>query len=268
MMGTCKLCGEQRQLKKSHIIPRSYYRSAKRGQGQLIKIKDDQDTAPMLINSDPKEPLLCQDCEQFLSDNYEREGTRLFKPSRDRRHQVVRMGEYVKFKGFKYRLTYLYFLSILWRAAVSRLPQYAGVELAGIEPYVRDCLRRKHLDLNPQIRIDHFIKLGIVRVVDRTGAVPDSLLKGAILDMNRSLGKPASTQGALFYFMVDGFLIVYVLKPEPSLEQLRTARFEFQVPDRSSVKIRFLDIQEVAEISNVMATAIRKAQEHPEAGPQ
>jgi hypothetical protein len=45
MMDTCKLCGELRQLEKSHIIPRSYYRRAKRGQGQLIKIKDDQDTA-------------------------------------------------------------------------------------------------------------------------------------------------------------------------------------------------------------------------------
>lgn len=213
MNGICKMCGAHSKLCESHIIPRSYYKRLKKGGGQLLIIKNDQDTLPKLSNSDPKENLLCFECEQFLSVEYERSGVRLFKPTRSERHRVVPMGQYVKFKRFLYRETYLYFLSILWRASVSSLPQYAGIFLGGFEPLVRECIREKKLAFHPQIRVDYLIKIGIMRMVDYSGQVSDEILKKGVLDLSSSHGESVR-EGVTYFFMVDGFLVVYMMKAE------------------------------------------------------
>lgn len=262
MNGLCRLCQEERDLQESHIIPRSYYRSVKGGKGQLVKIKDDPETAPAFVNADPKELLLCHECEQFLSGTYEKEGTRLFKPSKARRHKIVRMGEYVKFKGFKYRSTYLYFISILWRVSVSSLPQYSSIYLGEVEPLVRACIRQKRLTINSQVRLDDFIRLGIFRMVDRTGKIPDEALKKIIVDFGCSCGSSVE-EGVVFFLMVDGFLVVYLFKIESSWELQCASRMLCQIKDRSSIKVPYMDIKEVSEISGVIASAIRKAKIHP-----
>ena len=108
----CKLCDSLDELQESHIIPRSIFKSLKRKSGQLAKVNGVSGTPLVKENSDLKEPLLCKNCEQFLSVSYEQYGTRLFKNP----NGVTKKENHIEFANFEYEKYYLYLLSILWRA--------------------------------------------------------------------------------------------------------------------------------------------------------
>lgn len=254
---SCKLCGKIKPLQRSHIIPQSYYRRLKKGSnGQLLKVKDDEATPPIFSNSDPKDRLLCRDCEQFIDKTYEKAGTRFFMPG----SSTVVTSDYVKIKNFKYRVIYLYFISILWRASESNLPQYQGLTLGDFGPIVRGCISRKTLSINPQIRIDHFIKVCVVRIVEASQVVPDIVIKHCLMDMTMEKGK-THQDGIMFYFMVDGFLVCYYLKAEQSFEIQKTAKYLSQLEERSSIRIKKVDISELSQISDAFSTLTRKVLE-------
>lgn len=209
-----------------------------------------------MANSDPKDRLLCRDCEQFIDKNYEKAGTQFFRP----RPSTVVISDYVKIKQFKYRIVYLYFISILWRASESNLPQYQGLTLGDFGPIVRDCLSRRSLNINPQIRLDHVIKVCVVRIVEASQAIPDIVIKHCLMDMTMEKGKTYQ-DGIMFYFMVDGFLICYFLKPERNFELQKTAKYLSQLEDRSSIKIPKVDICELSQICDMFTTLTRKVLE-------
>lgn len=95
----CHMCSKSSELQNSHIIPRSYFKSLKGNNGQLFIVSTDESVGSKLTNSDPKEQLLCWECEQFISVNYERYGTRLFKEYR----KVKRYNQYIVFKQFRFK---------------------------------------------------------------------------------------------------------------------------------------------------------------------
>lgn len=70
-METCKLCHSLAKLKKSHIYPKSYIKNIKQDGGQVLQLNTERKKKPQKTNFDPKEQLFCNDCEQFLSINYE-----------------------------------------------------------------------------------------------------------------------------------------------------------------------------------------------------
>lgn len=255
----CRLCGEEKLLRKSHIIPQSYYRRIKSGNGQLLKVKGDKTTPPALDNSDPKDRLLCQDCEQFIEKNYEKEGTQFFKP----RSTTIVMPNYIKIKKFKYRIIYLYFLSIIWRASESSLPQYKELTLGNIAPLIRQCLINKSLSISPQVRIDHFIKICVVRITEKSGTISDRLIKKCLIDIALDKGEELS-EGFLYYFMIDGFLVCYLFKAVENFELQKTARYLSQLEDRSSIKLQKVDISELSQLSSLFSEVTRKILE---AGP-
>lgn len=256
---SCRLCGEEKALRKSHIIPQSYYRRIKSGNGQLLKVRGDETTPPNLENSDPKDRLLCHDCEQFIDKNYEKEGTQFFKP----RSSTIVMPNYIKIKNFKYRIIYLYFLSILWRASESSLPQYKELTLGNIAPLIRQCLINKSLSISPQVRIDHFIKICVMRITEKSGTISDRLIKKCLLDIALEKGEELS-EGFLFYFMIDGFLVCYLFEVVNSLELQKAARYLSQLEDRSTIKLQKVDISELSQLSSLFSTVTRKVLE---AGP-
>lgn len=249
----CRLCGEEKTLRKSHIIPQSYYRRIKSGNGQLLKVMGDKTTPPTLENADPKEKLLCHDCEQFIEKNYEKEGTQFFRP---RPSTKIRQS-YIKIKKFKYRIIYLYFLSILWRASESSLPQYKELTLGNIAPYIRQCLINKSLSISPQVRIDHFIKICVVRITEKSGTISDSLIKKCLLNIAMEKGEEQSEE-FLYYFMIDGFLICYLFKVVKNLELQKTTRYLSQLEDRPSIKLQKVDISELSQLSELFSTVTRK----------
>ncbi len=65
MQGVCKYCGKEKNLIKSHIIPKSFYQIKKWGQISGIDAK--KITLDKVHNQNGwKEPLLCAECDNRL----------------------------------------------------------------------------------------------------------------------------------------------------------------------------------------------------------
>ncbi len=252
--GTCRLCGQVGQLQRSHIIPRSFYKHAKAGKAQLVGFSSAPNSKPFITNGEPKERLLCHGCEQHFSVAYERWGTRLFFPMRHQKKLIVKMGDYIKFKDFRYEDTYLFFLSILWRAGVSTLEEFKAVTLGvGLERRIAECLKGRTLVFSgTPWRVDNFIKLALVKLVDPTGAISQEILQRAIFGFSSEI---FHQDECLFYFGVGGFLVVFHISANPlgSLDQcvIRSA----PRPGACTFRAECAPIQELSQIGRLLNLA-------------
>ncbi|PAW07614.1 hypothetical protein B6K85_26680 [Vibrio sp. V1B] len=255
----CKLCGEHAPLEKSHIIPRSYLKGLKKGNGQLVSIICDDITIPKKVNLDPKERLLCHSCEQFLSNDYEKYGTRLFKSSRG----VRKSRSYIEFNGFKYTEYYLYLISILWRASVSTLDDFSNVNLTErIESMLAACIKKGSLKLNTSFKLDHFVRISVLRIIDTKVGLDDSLIQSAFLHIGVEPGDTPK-KGLMYYFMISGFLICYHFSAESDLHEMRTKRIGGQLLNRQQIRIPKVEISDLKQVYDAFMSASYKSKDHP-----
>lgn len=243
------MCGCCSELQLSHIIPRSYFNSLKKGtskhSGQLVVVSSDEKVKPELTNADPKEKLLCQVCEELLNKNYEQYGTRLLKDHKN----VKRQKNYVLIKSFQYKKFYLYLISILWRASVSS-ETYPHVNLGKkIDALVGNLLINNTLKIQTSFRMDHFIRISLIRLTDFSNQLDDSLIKKVLVNIGLETGEHAE-DGFVFYFMVDGFLITYYFSIEEDIHAQRTRKYFAQLRNASSIKVPIRDIREFKQISD------------------
>ena len=116
----CKLCLLEKELKLSHSIPRAYIRKIKEN-GKLVLVNENSRVTSGSF--DPKEDMLCGDCEGFLTKNYEAYGIPLLRV----RKNVLPHKEYITVRNINYKKYYLFLLSIFWRVSVSKLEFYDTV---------------------------------------------------------------------------------------------------------------------------------------------
>jgi hypothetical protein len=198
-------------------------------------------------NGEHIERLLCKECEHHIKVNYEDYGTRLFV---DRRN-IIESDDRVLITDFQYKRYLLFVLSILWRASVSSLKIYAPARgLFELNEVFKSCLLKHTLqsDLLPGVRLDRFVKVALLRIVDHTSQIPQSTLDSLIHNINFKRG-PTVEEGLHYYFMVDGFLVSTSLFPLQSVH-LQRWRAGGRLVDRSILripKVSFYCIQELYE---------------------
>lgn len=251
----CKLCNTEQKLEKSHIIPRSYFKSLKSGTGQLVSVLCNDIAKPKLSNTDPKEKLLCRNCEQFLSVNYEGYGTQLFKKHKN----VIKTKDYIEFSGFKYTDYYLFLVSILWRASVSTLPDFSNVKLGPeFEQIIGKCVRDKSLEVGASLKIDHFVKVAVLRVIDSSNRIDDDIIKKLLVNFGVERGKSA-LEGMMYYFMIDGFLITFFFNVSKSLQDVQSSKIFAQLHDLETIRIpkaEIIDLKQINDALNVMIDVV------------
>lgn len=253
----CKLCGSNAPLQKSHIIPRSYFKGIKDKNGQFISILCDETSKPRKTNSDPKEKLLCRNCEQFLSENYERYGTRLFKSGKN----IRKNKQFIELHGFKYVDYYLYLLSILWRASVSTLEVFSKVNLTStLEIKLAECLKTKSIKLNTSLKVDHFIRVSISRVIDTKIGIEDDMIKNVLMYFGAEKGE-TSEEGIAYYFMINGFFICYFFNAENDIHEVRTKRLKGQLINRPQIKIPKVEVVDLPPVYESFRVVYLKANE-------
>lgn len=251
----CRMCNTSKALQKSHIIPRSYFKSLKGRSGQLFSVSIDETNEARLTNSDPKEYLLCRECEQFLNVSYERYGTRLLK---DRR-KVKRSKGCVVFDNFRFKEFYLYLISILWRASISDLSRYRHIDLGDdINHLLCHCLQEKKIKIQTSLRLDHFFKISLIRIVDETGQLSDEAIKKTMIDLNFERGEKAA-DGLLYYFMVDGFLIVYHFSPEKDIHTVRTKKNFAQILNKKRLNVPISDLNNFQQLADGFSSLTKQA---------
>jgi hypothetical protein len=257
-LSNCHLCNHPSELQESHIIPRSYFKSLKGKSGQLFTVSTDELVEAKLSNSDPKEELLCWECEQFISRNFEQYGTRLFKDYK----KVKKMKDAVIFNQFRFKEFYLYLISILWRASISNLTRYEHVELGEkLNNLLRQCLKERKIKIQTSLRLDHIFKISVIRIVDKTKQITDIEIKNIFIDINYQKGS-SGDDGILWNFMVDGFLIVYYLSPEEDIHACRTKRNYAQITDKQRLVVPIADMSNFSHILDGFSSMIKQAVEY------
>lgn len=251
----CKLCNTEQELEKSHIIPRSYFKSLKSGNGQLVSILCDDTAIPKLSNTDPKERLLCKVCEDLLNVNYEGYGTQLFKKHRN----VKKTKDFIEFSGFKYTDYYLFLVSILWRASISTLADFSNVKLGPeFEKIIGKCIHNKSLEIGAPLKIDHFIKISVLRVIDSSNRIDDDIIKKIMINFGMEHGKSA-LEGMIYYFMIDGFLITFFLSVGKNLQDIQTSKVFAQLLDLEKIRIPKAEITDLKQINDAFNIIINSA---------
>ena len=248
MLKKCKLCDQDKELRKSHSIPRTFFAGIKED-GKCIIFEDKK--AELKGNFDPKEFMLCGDCESFLSKEYEAYGTHVLRGYKD----VKKYDDCVVFKNFKYERFYLYLISILWRASVAEDKHYTLVELGhGLEDFLRHSILRKKIKINDKssLKLDHFIKISVYRMVDSTGNVSDAVIKNILSNIGiYPQTKNTNIKSITYFWLCDGFLIFYHLLLANDIHQTRALRFDSQLKKGSHQKISKIEISSEINLVNI-----------------
>lgn len=135
-MDICKLCCKEREVKKSHVIPNSFFKFIKQKQG---------DKNGKLILSDTKntrwdqetfyERLLCSECENKFSGNFENYAASLMLRDGSNTETEVQYlnNQEILIKNLDFEKFKLFQMSLLWRASVSESDFYKHVKLSTSE---------------------------------------------------------------------------------------------------------------------------------------
>lgn len=123
-MQTCKLCRQMKDICKSHAIPNSFFKKIFRpNNGQGILITEDIEDYTKTQDSWAVHQL-CKDCEGLLNREYEAYSISLL---RENEGMVVKTAEGVRFNQINANKLYMFFIAILWRAALSDHDYYSKV---------------------------------------------------------------------------------------------------------------------------------------------
>jgi len=133
-VGICKLCNVETDLKKSHILPEFFYSGIYDEKHRILEITDDSERT---IQKGLREDLFCQACETKLS-RYEGYAATLIRDIPN--FQTDSSGRFIYSENIDYSSFKLFQLSILWRASISKNPDFAQVSLGPHEEKVHQML--------------------------------------------------------------------------------------------------------------------------------
>lgn len=138
----CKLCRQKKQLVEAHIIPKSLYKPLQDRSG-TPRIGSNKSgfypkRSPIGIYD---KHLVCDDCEKLFSpwDHYAHE---LLLGKLVDTNYITSGGERLayQFKEVDYGKLKLFFISLLWRAAVSKQEFFARIEVGPFEQKLRQMI--------------------------------------------------------------------------------------------------------------------------------
>ncbi len=136
-MPDCKLCLQNRELKRSHIIPEFMYTGIyDKNPKRFYEIKiEDEEAKSKIEQKGKREYLLCGECESKLSKYEKYADENLYGKNNNGKAQLVNQSMtpdgrvfLYEFEGFEYGSMKLFFDSLLWRLLISetiKTPDYS-----------------------------------------------------------------------------------------------------------------------------------------------
>jgi len=121
--GICRLCGEEKQLIKAHVIPRQFFTRDRKRRVSVSKDKVFLSKCPVGIYD---EGILCGRCDGKLGDFDQEAQTLLLS---DLSSYKCENAYIIPATKFDYKKLKLFFVSLLWRASVSSMPNFKHVNL-------------------------------------------------------------------------------------------------------------------------------------------
>ena len=235
MQGKCKLCLDPTILKKSHAIADSVFKRilrANAGKGITLTLDDEY----IAYSSDSWwEYQLCETCEGKLNREYENYSLRVLRGAVGK---VTKLDRGISFNGINQYKLNMFFLSILWRASVSRHQAYSAVSLGSqINEYFRSsfCYNRK-------IPVGT-VSVSVSRLFDgsKSGGFSLNSLKGLIVS--------PFYNGKEFCYAFEGFYIRISL---PGVKLTERTKVGVIRPTKNILLVPFINIFDIPELSQLM----------------
>ena len=135
----CALCLLERPLRRSHIVPEFMHGQMYDDKHRFFGISNIESKTNKLFQKGLREELLCADCEQHIG-RYERYASRVFYGRGEISASPMVGG--LLLKSLDYKLLKLFFLSLLWRFAVTKLEQYKGADLGPYTERLRQLIAK------------------------------------------------------------------------------------------------------------------------------
>lgn len=136
----CKLCLQEKNCIKAHIIPESFFRIIKRD-GKPILILSPKDFQSKTHIGIYDKNLVCEDCEKLFSpwDNY----AHSFLVANFSKDKSIIDGDKVfayVIECFDYHKLKLFFISILWRASASNHKYFSNIKTGPFEDKLKEMI--------------------------------------------------------------------------------------------------------------------------------
>ncbi len=131
----CKLCGEEAELRNSHIISEFCYRFMYDEKHRFFELSTNPDHKTNYLQKGLREKLFCDTCEQKFNE-FETYVSTMF----DRREIPNNLENDFIVKDIDYNKLKLFQLSILFRIAVSSLDVFKQIKIPDQEQEIRDML--------------------------------------------------------------------------------------------------------------------------------
>lgn len=122
----CALCLQEKSLRLSHIVPEFMYAAMYDGKHRFFGISSIPTKRNKFFQKGLRERLLCSDCEQHIG-KYEHYASGVFYGHTVRKTSRVAQGYLLE--GLDYAKLKIFFLSLLWRFAMTTVEQYRRADL-------------------------------------------------------------------------------------------------------------------------------------------
>lgn len=122
-MGICKFCGQEKKLIKAHVIPKKFYLGLNEDKYLCINSKIGKYTIQQQGGYDSN--ILCADCDNHILGKFDKEGYRVLFDDFSKYKYMQAHPQYKIYQldntKFDYAKLRKFFISILWRASISKL---------------------------------------------------------------------------------------------------------------------------------------------------
>ena len=118
MIQRCKLCGEEKKLIKSHIVPEGFYKKIYDDKRRLFVASQTRNSFT-LMQKGQREELLCKECDSnIIGNKYDKYGIEVIR-------ERLQIKTYIDHKkeiwvGLDYNKFKIFLLSVLWRAHIAQ----------------------------------------------------------------------------------------------------------------------------------------------------
>jgi hypothetical protein len=150
----CKLCKKEKELlKKSHILPNFLYKPLRGEDNEFYSVSFFKNKAKSkkVHTGFFEKHILCKECDNKIINEYETYFSGILDKLKNRKLIVEEKSnvndiKYLEISPVDYTNTKLFFLSMLWRASISKLDEFSRIKL---EPHQEEDLRNMILNKNP-----------------------------------------------------------------------------------------------------------------------
>lgn len=141
----CKFCGQEKKLIKAHIIPKKFYLGLCGDKYLCINSKIGKYSIQQQGGYDSN--ILCANCDNHILGEFDKEGYRILFGDFSKYKYVQVHPQYKIYQldnsEFDYVKLRKFFISILWRASISKLEEWSNINLGGYEKMAYEILKDK-----------------------------------------------------------------------------------------------------------------------------